>query len=87
MIIKDIKAIIKIETESNELAKIIHTAIDPDNLTEPPMTFHSMYASDCLEYTINNVISFETMLATLMDLLSVFQATENAVNTFSSDMG
>ncbi|MFX0124042.1 MAG: hypothetical protein ACFFAE_10420 [Candidatus Hodarchaeota archaeon] len=87
MTIKAIKAVIKIETESKDLAKIIHTAIDPDNLTKPPMTFHSSHFSNSLEYTINNVISFETLLATLIDLLSVFQATENAVNTFSSNMG
>lgn len=68
------------------MAKIIHTAIDPDNLTEPPMTFHSVYTSNSLTYRINNVISVETMLATLMDLLSVYQATENALNTFFPEM-
>lgn len=82
MPIENIKTFIKIETESNELADIIHTAIDPDNLTAPPMTFHSMYTSNKLEYVINNIVSIETLLATLMDLLTVFQVTENALNSF-----
>ncbi|MHA2202384.1 MAG: hypothetical protein ACW991_01725 [Candidatus Hodarchaeales archaeon] len=82
MPISDIKVVLEIETESNEIAKIIHAAIDPDNLTEPPMTFHSVHASNSLTYKINNVITVETMLATLMDLLSVFQATENALIPF-----
>ena len=82
MPIKNIKAIIKIETESNEFAKIIHTAINPDNLTAPPMTLHSVYTSHKLEYVINNLVSIETLLATLMDLLNVFQVTEKALNTF-----
>ncbi|MFW9906414.1 MAG: hypothetical protein ACFFFH_19015 [Candidatus Thorarchaeota archaeon] len=85
MPIENIKALIKIETESNELAKIIHTAIDPDNLTVPPMTFNSVYTSNKLEYVINNLVSTETLLATLLDLLTVFQVTENALNTFSPE--
>jgi hypothetical protein len=83
--IKNIKAIIKIETESNDLAEIIHTAIEPDNLTAPPMTFHSVYTSNKLEYVINHLISIETLLATLMDLLSVFQVTEKALSAFSEE--
>jgi hypothetical protein len=83
--IKNIKAVINIETESNELAEIIQTAIDPDNLTAPPMTFHSVYTSNKLEYVINNLVSIETLLATLMDLLSVFQVTEKALNAISEE--
>ena len=85
MPIKNIKAVIKIETESNELAEIIHTAIDPDNLTAPPMTFHSKYTTNKLEYVINNIVSIETLLATLIDLLIVFQVTENILNSFSPE--
>ena len=82
MPINDIKVVLEIKTKSNEIAKIIHAAIDPDNLTEPPMTFHSVHASNSLIYRINNVITVETMLATLIDLLSVFQATEMALFPF-----
>ncbi|MFX1506291.1 MAG: KEOPS complex subunit Pcc1 [Promethearchaeota archaeon] len=85
MPIENIKALIKIETESNELAEIIHTAINPDNVTAPPMTFHSVYTSNKLEYVINNLVSIETLLATLMDLLTVFQVTENVLNSFSPE--
>ena len=85
MPIKNIKTVIKIETKSNEVAKIIHTAIDPDNLTAPPMTFHSVYTSNKIEYIINNVVSIETLLATLMDLLNAFQVTKKALNAFSSE--
>ena len=87
MPIKDIKVILKIKTESSKLAEIIHTAINPDNLTEPPMTFHFKNVSSSLEFRINNVISVETILATLMDLLTVFQTAESALNTFSSETG
>lgn len=87
MPIKNIKAILKIETDSNELAEIIHAAIDPDNLTEPPMTFYSVFVSKNIEYRMDNIRSIETLFATLMDLLAVFQVTEKALNTFSSEIG
>ncbi|UCG00591.1 MAG: hypothetical protein JSW11_13320 [Candidatus Heimdallarchaeota archaeon] len=79
--------ILKIETESNERAELIHKSIDPDNLTEPPMTFYSIYTSNSLEYRINNVLRVETVLATLIDLLSAFQTIENALNAFTSEIG
>ena len=81
MSIKNIKAILKLETESNEFAEIIHTAIDPDNLMAPPMIFHSSYHSNKLEFEIDKMISVETLLATLMDLLTAFQVTEKSLNT------
>jgi hypothetical protein len=84
--IENIKAILKIETESNEFIKIIHNAIDPDNLMAPPMTIDSVYTSNKLEYMINNVVSVETLLATLMDLLTVFQMTEKALNSFTPEI-
>ena len=85
MPIKNIKAVLKIETMSKESAEIIRTAIDPDNLTAPPMTIDSVYASNKLEYTINNTTSVDTLLATLMDLLTTFQVTEKALSSFSSE--
>ena len=83
MPIKNIKAVLTIETESNKLAEIIHTAMDPDNLTVPPMTIHSVYASNKVEYKFNNMVSVDTLLATLMDLLTTFQVTEKAISSFS----
>jgi hypothetical protein len=69
---------------SKESAEIIRAAIDPDNLTAPPMTIDSVYASKKLEYTINNITSIDSLLATLMDLLTTFQVTEKALSSFSS---
>lgn len=85
MPIKNIKAVLKIEAISKELAEIIHTAIDPDNLTAPPMTIDSVYASNKLEYKISNTTSVETLLATLIDLLTAFQVTEKALSIFSPE--
>ena len=84
MPVGNINVLIKIKTGSNEKAEVIHAATDPDNLTEPPMTFHSVCVCDNLIYTIKNVKTVETMLATLIDLLSAFQATENIIKLCDS---
>lgn len=67
------------KTGSDEIAKIIHAAINPDNLTEPPMSIHSVYVDNTLIITIKEVKSIVTMTATLTDLLITFQATENVL--------
>ena len=79
MTIKKIDVILKIKTKSNEIAEIFRTAMDPDNLARPPMKFSSQCKSNNLIYTIKNVERVETMLVTLLDLLSVFQAAENVL--------
>ena len=61
------------------MAEIFRTVMDPDNLARPPMEFSSQCMSNNLIYTIKNVERVETMLATLLDLLSAFQATENII--------
>ncbi len=83
MPIKNINALIKI-IGSIEDVRIIHAAIDPDNLSEPPMTFNSVCVAESIIYTIKNVKSIETMLATLIDLLSAFQMTENVIKLRTS---
>ncbi len=65
---------IKIEPKISNSAKIIQTAIDPDNQADPPMTFHSISLDKSLLITIKNVRKVETALATLMDMLSAIQA-------------
>jgi hypothetical protein len=84
MPVGNINILIKIKTGSNKETQIIHAAIDPDNLTEPPMTFHSVCVCDNLIYTIKNVKTVETVLATLIDLLSTFQVTENIIELCDS---
>ncbi|MFX0013652.1 MAG: hypothetical protein ACFFB2_10940 [Promethearchaeota archaeon] len=85
MPITNIDALIEIKTRSNTIAKIIHAAIDPDNLTEPPMTFHSTCESNIIIYYLKNVKRIETMLATLIDLLDVYQATESVLKSHNFD--
>ncbi|MHA2245242.1 MAG: hypothetical protein ACXADY_09775 [Candidatus Hodarchaeales archaeon] len=84
MPVENINVLIKIKTGSNSTTEIIHAATDPDNLTKPPMTFHSVCVCDNLIYTIKNVKTVETMLATLLDLFSAFQATENSLKLCDS---
>ncbi len=69
---------------SNEIAEIIHAAIDPDNLTEPPMVYDSVCAASTLIFNLRNVKSVETTLATLIDLLSAVQVTENILKLHNS---
>ncbi len=74
MPINNISILIKIEPKISNSAKIIQTAIDPDNQADPPMTFHSKSSDKSLLITIKNVGKVETALATLMDMLSAIQA-------------
>ncbi|MFX1285460.1 MAG: hypothetical protein ACFFB5_17595 [Promethearchaeota archaeon] len=83
MSIININVIIKI-SGSKERVEIIQAALDPDNLTAPPMVFHSVCVAESLIYTIKNVKNIETMLATLMDLLSALQATEGVLRLQSN---
>ncbi|UCE12888.1 MAG: hypothetical protein JSV04_11935 [Candidatus Heimdallarchaeota archaeon] len=83
MTIKKINVILKIKMESNEIAEMFRKVMDPDNLARPPMKFFSHCISSNLIYTIKNVERVETMLATLLDLLSVLQATENSIGVYN----
>lgn len=74
MPINNISILIKIKPKISKSAKIIQTAIDPDNQADPPMTFHSKSLDKSLLITIKNVRKVETALATLMDMLSAIQA-------------
>ncbi|UCG89783.1 MAG: hypothetical protein JSU57_04795 [Candidatus Heimdallarchaeota archaeon] len=83
MPITKINALIKM-IGSIEDVEIIHAAIDPDNLSAPPMTFNSVCVGQSLIITIKNVKNTETMLATVIDLLSAFQLTDNILKLRSS---
>jgi hypothetical protein len=73
LVINNINIIIKIEPENSNAINIAQSAIDPDNLADPPMTFYSKTTDNSLLITIKKVRKVETALATLMDLLSAIQ--------------
>ncbi len=85
MPIKTINCQLRIKTRSNEIAKIICTAIKPDNRAKPPMVLEALSTANTLHITIKNVKRVETMLVTLLDLFSTFQAAENVLNLDKSD--
>ncbi len=79
MPIETINCQFRIKTRSNEVAKIICTALKPDNLAKPPMVLESFNTANTLQITIKNVKRVETMLVKLLDLFSTFQAAENVL--------
>ena len=70
---------------SDEIAKIICAAIKPDNLAKPPIVFNSISKADTIQISIKNVKRVETMLVTLLDLFSTFQAAEDVLDLDKSD--
>jgi tRNA threonylcarbamoyladenosine modification (KEOPS) complex Pcc1 subunit len=79
MSVERINVLVKIKFEDNEEAKIIHASIEPDNLSSPPMTIHSIYKTNKIIITIKNIEKIQTASATLHDLLSAGQVAENMI--------
>ncbi|MHA2223958.1 MAG: hypothetical protein ACXAC8_02045 [Candidatus Hodarchaeales archaeon] len=85
MSIKSINVIVKIKTESNKTARIIHTAINPDNVATPPMSLNSLYIDNNLIIKLKNIIRISTMQYTLLDLISSVQTAEKILEMSNND--
>ncbi|MHA1974970.1 MAG: KEOPS complex subunit Pcc1 [Candidatus Hodarchaeales archaeon] len=69
--------VFKFETES--LAKNIHRALRPDNLTSDPVTINSIINNTNLLYTIKNNKRIESVLATVTDIITAAELSETII--------
>ena len=75
-----INFILQIRTESKEKARLIRSALEPDNKISPPMSIISRVNGERVIYTIKSVNKIETAISTFNDILSSIKATEEVLN-------
>ena len=77
--VENIKIHILIKSKTPEIARIIYSSLNPDNLANPPMTIETKVKDNVFEVTINNLSNIETAVSTSLDLLSSYELSENII--------
>ena len=71
--IENISIEIRFSNNSHEEAKIIHDSLKPDNFSTPPIEITSDVFDNVLEVKIKNISGTETAIATILDLFSSYE--------------
>ncbi len=82
MPIESINILIKLKCQNNEIAQIICSSIEPDNLTTSPMEINSVCKNEIILFSIKNIRGVSppaTALATVKDLLTAYQLADNII--------
>ena len=81
--IENISIKIRISSNSNEEAMIIHDALKPDNLSTPPIEITSNVLDNVLEVKIKDISGTETAIATILDLLNSYELSNQILHEIS----
>jgi len=74
-----INYIFQIKTNSEKEAKLIQSALEPDNNINPPMSIHSQVRKNKVIFTIKSISKIETALTTFFDILSLMNVVEEVL--------
>ncbi|MHA2358411.1 MAG: KEOPS complex subunit Pcc1 [Candidatus Heimdallarchaeaceae archaeon] len=77
--VKNIKIHLSVKSKTSEAARIIFSSLNPDNLTNPPMTIESKVKDNVFEVTISNLSNIETAIATSLDILNSYELSEKII--------
>ena len=74
-----INYIFQIKTNSEKEAKLIQSALEPDNNINPPMSIHSQVRKNKVIFTIKSISKIETAITTFFDILSLMNVVEEVL--------
>jgi len=77
---------LSISNKNPEEAKIIHEALNPDNLSTPPMKISSKWVNSSVEIRIKNVHNMDTAIATVNDLLDAYGLSKDILEKLNNNI-
>ncbi len=86
LVVRKIDITLSISNKNPEDAKIIHEALNPDNLTTPPMSISSKWVDSRVEIRIKGVQNIDTAIATVNDLLEAYGLSQDILERLKTDV-